>query len=223
MPFLLPPRLMRQPTVKFYAATLSLPHTTDSDILTANTTTHFYTTQSRKLQALLDTVLAEAQTHTIRSDPQTRLDYLELSGMLCEMLQEANFYAGLGTEELKGREAFVRFFLAKVDTVRGTIADWDAKSRRMRTVRSSRKRGRRSVDLHCEAMAMAKRRRDDGVDADVGFGGERMVGLSMGSNAVSPASSAGGYNALPPQPWPSMEVDSQPETSAPWWTQPYCD
>lgn len=191
MPFLLCPRMLRAPTVQFYAQNLSVPHT-PADL----TGPHFYATQSRKLQALLDTTVAEgSRTH----DARAREEYAELAGALAEMLREAQFYAVLSSEELREREAFVAFFLAKVDTVKGTIADWDARGRRLRKV--SRKRGRRSVELHAEGMVGMKRRRE---------GGEG-VGADM-------------YGVEPfPQAWPAMELDASSPASPPWWAQPYCD
>lgn len=194
MPFLLCPRMLRQPTVKFFAQNMAVPHS-DSDL----THSTFYTLQSRKLKALLDTVVEESKT---ARDPQACIDYLELTGILTDMLHEAQYYSILSAEELGMREAHIRFFLAKVDTVKGTIADWDQRTRRMRMV--SRKRVRRSVELNAEAIAAVKRRRDDDchVDRPIGF------------NAV--------YSAPVPQVWSAMDLDASPP-SPPWWSQPYCD
>lgn len=192
MPFLLCPRMQRQPTVKFFAANMAVPHN-DLDLLQP----YFYTVQSRKLNALLDTVVAESKT--VR-DPQACIDYLELTAILTEMLGESRHYATLNSEELSTLEAKIQFFLAKVDTVKGTIADWDQKSRRMRMM--SRKRARRSIDLQAEAAAMIKRRREEDLDAD-----------RMDYNA--------GYNAPFPQAWPTMDMDLS-NASPLRWSQPLC-
>lgn len=193
----------RAPTVKFFAANLTIPHT-ETDILTPN----FYTQQTSKLRALLDTVVAESRTVL---DAETCIDYLELTGVLTDMVGEAQHYARLSRQELCEREAFVRFFLAKVDTVKGTIADWDARSRRMRRGVCCRKRVRRSVDLRGEAVAMVKRRREETCSE-----AERMMG--WGGGAVGDGDVAMGL----PQAWPSMDLDEAPAVE-PWWRQPYCD
>lgn len=187
MPFLLCPRMLRQPTVKFYAQNMAIPHN-DCDLVNS----HFYAVQCGKLKALLDTVVEESKT--VR-DPEACIDYLELTGILTDMLNEAHYYSALSSDELSVRDAHIQFFLAKVDTVKGTIADWDQRSRRMRMV--SRKRARRSVDLHAETMAAMKRRRDEDEDR----------------SAVPNAD----HRAPFPQTW-SMDLDA-PSVSQPWWSQ----
>lgn len=191
MPFLLCPRMLRRPTVKFFAQNMAVPHNA-SDLLHP----HFYARQSGKLKALLDTVAEES---TAVRDPQTCTDYLELTAILTDMLLEAQHYAAMTSEELGAREAKIQFFLAKVDTVKGTIADWDQRSRRIRNV--SRKRARRSVDLRGEAAAMMKRRREEDGEGEWGVAGVHAA-----------------YNNAP---WPAVEMDLS-DASPLWWSQPLC-
>ena len=183
-----------KPTVQFYAQSMAVPHN-NYDV----SHPHFYALQSGKLKALLDTVVEESKC---ASDPQACMDYLELTGLLTEMLQEAQYYSYLTPDELTMRESQVLFFIAKVDTVKSTIADWDQRTRSMRKATGTRKRARRSMDLRQETSAPMKRRRDMDEEVD------------MVSSTV--------YNNPFPATWSSMEIDSSPSPE-PWWNQPYCD
>lgn len=194
MPHLLPPRLMRKPTIKFYAQSLQVPHS-EYDLAHS----HFYALQSGKLKALLDTVVDESKGAI---DPQVCMDYLELTGVLTDMLNEAQHYSFLTTDELRAREPQVFLFIAKVDNIKSTIADWDQRTRRMRGATGTRKRARKSVELREDVNAPMKRRRN--IDEE--------------TEALSNC----GYNNPFPPAWSSMDVDS---SSSPehWWNQPCCD
>ena len=153
----------------------------------------FFISQIEKLSALLNVVVAEA---SVAVEPEAVVDYLELTEILTELLNEAQSYSVLASGETQIRERQVRSFLDKIQTVQEAVADWDARTNASAKA-VSRKRTR-SVDLGEETMGALKRRRNSGSEQ----------GMCADAAVNGPFA-----NVLPSIENPPIQ----------WWTEPFCD
>lgn len=154
----------------------------------------FFIAQGENLTALLDVVVHESESAT---NPDALIDYLELTSILTDLLEEARIFATFTVDELQLREQHVRSFLDKVGTVQHAVGDWDARTRV--SMPASRKRAR-SIDLDEATVVALKRRR------------ESDAGDSMTSDGLS---------SVPvPSILPSIEESPTPVA---WWNEPFCD
>lgn len=153
-----------------------------------------FISQGEKLTALLDVVVHESKFAT---NPDALIDYLELTGILTELLEEAQFFATLTAQELRSRDTLVRKHLDKIQTVQDAVGDWDARTKV--SMPASRKRAR-SMDLEEATMFALKRRRESEGEYDLASNGLADVPV--------------------PNILPSIEESPTP---TPWWTEPFCD
>lgn len=153
----------------------------------------FFITQGEKLTTLLNVVVYESNSAT---NPDALVDYLELTGILTDLLDEARLYGMLTAEELESRKQEVRKYVDKIRTVQEAVGDWDVRTKM--SMPASRKRAR-SVDLVEETMGAFKRRRETESERDI------VADACISSPVVSFL--------------PSIEKSPTPC----WWTEPFYD
>ena len=153
----------------------------------------FFVSQSKRLSALLDTVVAETKDAT---DPDACIDYLELTDILVGLLDLAQFYSVLSPYSIRSREIDVRSFIGRVQTIQDAVGDWEVRTKD-RTYTTSKKRAR-SIDIETETTEALKRPKINEVELD------------MSANAA--------LNHPVEDVVPSIET----EPTA-WWCQPFCD
>ena len=151
----------------------------------------FFISQSEKLTTLLTVVVAESKVVT---DPEACVDYLELTEILAELLDKAQLYSVLSSNELQRREQQVRVFLSKIQTVQDAVADWD--ERTGASVKGVSKKRPLPNDLQEETMRALRRRRDTANE------------MEMVANAAFD-----GPFAIP-------SIETSPTQ---WWTEPFYD
>lgn len=126
----------------------------------------FFVSQSERMSALLDAVVAESATAT---DPDACIDYLELTEILVELLDQAQYFSVLSLEQVQARWNEVERLMSKTRTIQDAVADWETRtSLKVGTVSTdadavaavSRKRAR-SMDSDVDSIDVYKRRRDD--------------------------------------------------------------
>ena len=152
--------------------------------------------QSEKLKALLDVVVGKSQMAT---NPDACIDYLDITGILNELLDEARLYSILTHQQLGLREQDVRNLANRIQTVEEVVADgyaWTTSSANA----VSRKRAR-STASYAETTGYPKRQkqiveRNDTVEHDH-------------------------LNMQPSNSCSSIDTADAPEPY--WWTMPFCD
>lgn len=155
----------------------------------------YFVSQSERLSALLNVVVAEA---SVATDPDACIDYLQLTEILVDLLDQSQLFSALSTDQLRRRQQDVKSFIGKIETVEEAVADWDARTKVEPTLGGLKKRSR-STDLDEETSRALKRRRDTGTERD------------MVADAVYHGLSS---NVLPPI------IETSPTY---WWTEPFCD
>ena len=150
-----------------------------------------------RLNALLNVVVHESRFAT---NPDALVDYLELTEILTNLLDEARLYGVLAPEELQLREQEVLRYVDKVRTVQDAVGDWDARTKLSVpvSVPVSRKRARSDGSMADDTMNAFKRQRESGSGLDF-----------VGNSAV-------------PSPVPSI-LPTIEESPTPWWMEPFCD
>lgn len=151
------------------------------------------TSHIEHLRALLDVVVHESANAT---NPDALIDYMELSALLTDLLNEGGIYSILGVEQLKEREGDVRVFAEKIRTVQEVVGDWDVRTKM--SMPASRKRAR-SLDNSEQTIHALKRQRES----------DTQHNLFVGPPMNSPAE-----NILP-------SIEHSP--TAQWWTEPFYD
>jgi hypothetical protein len=125
----------------------------------------FFISQSAKLSSLLDTIAREASDEI---DPDACIDYLELTQILTELLNQSQALSVLSPTLLSGRWHDIQIFVSRVQTIQEIVADWDSRVRRVpqRSSDTSRKRAR-SVTLEAETIIASKRPRGESEDHEM--------------------------------------------------------
>jgi hypothetical protein len=146
----------------------------------------FFISQSERLSALLDAVVAESNTAT---DPNACLDYLEITDILVELLEQSQYFSVLSSSQIQARWQEVEVLISKIQTIQDAVADWDTRTKRVTetgsldllpTTNGSRKRTR-SVDSEIELLNAAKRRRE----SEYTLVGDTDVALDAGLESTS--------------------------------------
>lgn len=164
----------------------------------------FFIEQYQRLSALLNAVVAESNTAT---DPDACIDYLEITEILVELLDQSQFFSVLPAEQIQSSWKEVQSLMSKIQTIQDAVADWDTRVKRVSIAESedmsmassgSRKRTR-SLDDEIEMLEASKRRRESEytlMEEDTSFD------LDTVQESVCP----------------SIE-----RASAAWWTEPFYD
>lgn len=149
--------------------------------------------QGENLTALLSVVVHESESAT---NPDALIDYLELTSILTDLLEEARLFATFTVDQLQLRESHVRSFLDKIETVQHAVGDWNARTKV--SMPASRKRAR-TTDLDEATVVALKRRRESDAEDHI----------------------PDGFCSFPiPSILPSIEESPTP---MPWWNEPFCD
>ena len=119
----------------------------------------FFITQTEKLATLLTAIVYESKTTT---NPDALVDYLELTGILTDLLDQARLFSVLTTEQLQLRGEEVRKYVDKIRTVENAVGDWNVRTKMSEP--TSRKRAR-SLE---ETTGAFKRRRPSRSEHDIG-------------------------------------------------------
>lgn len=163
----------------------------------------FFIKQSEKLSALLDAVVAESNAAT---NPDACIDYLEITEILVELLDQSQYFSVLSHAQLQGNWKEVQSLMGKVQTIQEAVADWDTRVKRdvtastddvATTMTGSRKRTR-SLGSEIEMLEASKRRRE----SEYTLVGDTDVETGPTQEVV----------------YPSIE-----RAPAAWWTEPYYD
>lgn len=161
-----------------------------------------FATQSQRLSALLDAVVEESGSAT---DPDACVDYLELTEILADLLNQSQLLSVLSPDQLGDRRQEVKTFVGKIETIQDAIADWDN-----RTHGKSRE-VREGEDM--ASTSLGKRLRSSTVGGpEEGSKRLRESELKQEVDANATSGAAQGYTA------PAIE-----RTSVPWWTEPLYD
>ena len=162
----------------------------------------FFILQSDRLSALLDAVVEESNTAT---NPDACIDYLEITDILVELLDQCQYFSVLSSNQIQARWQEVEGLISKIQTVQDAVADWDTRTKQgtetasvdpLPTASGSRKRTR-TVDSEMELLEAAKRRRE----GEYTLVGDTDVVLDAGLESMSA----------------SME---RPRA---WWNEPFYD
>ena len=163
----------------------------------------FFISQSERLSALLDAVVAESSTAT---DPDACIDYLELTEILVELLNQAQYFSVLSLDQVQSRWKEVESLMSKTRTIQDAVADWETRTS-LKTGTASmdadaatavpRKRAR-SSDSNTDEAGLYKRRREEEFEQPPEM--EHRLDIEHGS--LSPP---------------------KDEAPTPWWTQPFYD
>lgn len=156
----------------------------------------FFVSQSERLKALLDVVVDESQMAT---NPDACINYLDITGILNELLDEARRYSVLTHQQLGLRERDVRNLANMIQTVEEVVADgYACTTSSAKAV--SRKRARSSAS-YAEPTGYPKRQKEMVERNDTA---EHDHSNMQPSNSCSSIDTA---DALEPY----------------WWTMPCCD
>lgn len=89
---------------------------------TSFTNPAFLVHQSQKLQALLTKAMQESASAIT---PEASIDLSQLTEILSSLLEEAQFYSILSSEELQRRQNDVHTFMRRFKTIESAMGDWD--------------------------------------------------------------------------------------------------
>ena len=163
----------------------------------------FFILQSERLSALLDAVVAESSTAT---SPDACIDYLEITDILVELLEQSQYFSVLTWQQIQARWQDVESLISKILTIEGAIADWETRTKSVSdtasvdslpTANGSRKRTR-SVDSEIELLEAAKRRRE----SEYTLVGDMDLEFDVGLGSIS------------------LSIERAP---AAWWNEPFYD
>jgi hypothetical protein len=163
----------------------------------------FFISQSERLSALLDAVVAESATAT---DPDECIDYLELTEILVELLNQAQYFSMLSLDQVQDRWKEVDSLMSKTRTIQDAVADWEK--------RTSGKVEMVSVDADVATAVSRKRARSFDSDADE----EEMYKRRREEDFVPEPEVDDGLDIV--QVSTSL-LREEPPTY--WWTQPFYD
>ena len=164
----------------------------------------FFIEQSERLSALLKAVVTESNTAI---GPDACIDYLEITDILVELLDQTQYFSVLSVEQLQSNSKEVQSLLGKVQTIQDAVADWDTRLKKVAsadseatslTIAGSRKRTR-SLDDEIEMLEASKRRRESEYTLTEEDSNTRMAAVQ---ETVCP---------------------STERASAAWWTEPFYD
>jgi hypothetical protein len=164
----------------------------------------FFIEQSERLSALLNAVVTESSTAT---DPDACIDYLEITEILVELLDQTQWFSVLSAEQIQEKWKEVQSLLGKVQTIQDAVADWDTRLKKIPsidseatslTIANSRKRTR-SLDDEIEMLEASKRRRES-------------------EYTLVEDNTSAGFDTVPEAVCPSIE-----RAAAAWWTEPFYD
>ena len=157
----------------------------------------YLVSQSERLSNLLDVVVAEANFAT---DPDACVDYLQLTEILVDLLDQSHLYSALSSDQLQARQQDMKSFVSKIEAVEDAVGDWDVRlGTKVENSAGVSKKRARSIDMDGETTGALKRRREIGTERD------------MVADAVHNGLSS---NVLPP----ILET-----ASTHWWNEPFCD
>ena len=153
----------------------------------------FFISQSERLTSLLNVVVHESKSTT---SPEALVDYLELTGILTDLLDEARFFSMLNFDELQFRERDVQRCMERIRAVEEAIGDWNLRTKA--AAPTDRKRARSIDSMEEDTMVAFKRLRKSGDEPVLA------ESISMGL--------------------PIVDVIPSIETSpTAWWTEPFYD
>ena len=163
----------------------------------------FFISQSERLSALLDAVVAESATAT---DPDACIDYLELTEILVELLNQAQYFSVLSLDQVENRWKEVESLMSKTRTIRDAVADWET--------RTNVKTGPVAVDADTPIVASRKRARS--MDSDMGS--EDAYKRRREDEFEHKPEMGDGLDIV-------QESTSPPKDEPPtyWWTEPFYD
>lgn len=96
----------------------------------------FFLLQSERLSALLDVIVMEASAAT---DPDACVDYLELTEILVDLLNQAQLYSILTPDEIDSRQYEANTLIGRIKTVQEAVGDWDSRMRARASVQPKKR------------------------------------------------------------------------------------
>lgn len=160
----------------------------------------FLLEQSQKLVVLLERVQEDAKKAT---DPQACVDYIEITAILTDLLDQAYQLAAVPSDARLHRYDEFRTFAGQLPTLEDLVADWDVRRApdQGNSQSTSRKRSRSSDDYAADTAFALKRQKSAGSDVSM------MIDKFLVEQELS-----------------SVDCDASPQVdSTAWWTEPFYD